>query len=110
MFFTLKISGESEVDGRTLQSLKDYEALSPPFDFTAVAKNPFGVCELVNQCPLHNHAVADGFWIILAPLSAGRTHTIHFKADVPFPDVIPPGMPFTFTTEVTYNLRVQGGQ
>ena len=101
---------EADVDGKTLQSLTNYRAVSPPppFTFTAVKGNPFGVCELVNNCSsgsLTSSAAADGFWIMLTPLSPGK-HTIHFAATVPFPNVNPPATPFTFTTEATYNLTV----
>ena len=90
---------EADVDGVKLQSLQNYRAVSAPFTFTTVAGNPFGLCPADGSCPLTSRAVADGFWIILTPLSPG-THTIHFKADVPF---------FPFTTEVTYTLTVQPG-
>jgi hypothetical protein len=91
---------EADVDGVKLQNLPNYRAVSPPFTFTTVAGNPFGLCPADGSCPLTSRAVADGFWIILTPLNPG-THTIHFKADVPF---------FPFTTEVTYTLTVQPGR
>lgn len=85
---------EADVDGVTLQNLPNYRAVSPPFDFTAAVGNPF----MVPVGP--SHGVADGFWIILTPLSPGM-HTIHFAASVPF---------FMFQTESTYHLMVQPGQ
>jgi hypothetical protein len=85
---------KAHVDGMQLTDLTNFRAGSPPFDFTApAAGNPFGVPS--------SHAVADGFWIILNPLSAGK-HTIHFKAKVPFPEI-----GFTLKTETTYQLTVQ---
>jgi hypothetical protein len=98
---------EAEVDGKTLQNLTNYRAVSPPppFTFTAVKGNPFGVCELVNNCSsgsLTSRAVADGFWIMLKPLSPGK-HTIHFAATVPFPNV---DQPFTYTADTTYHVTV----
>jgi hypothetical protein len=97
---------EATVDKQELTNLTHYRAATPPplFPFTAVAGNPFGVCELVNNClsgSLTSMAAADGFWIILTPLKAGK-HTIHFAATVPFPEI-----PFKFTTDVTYNLIVK---
>ena len=89
------------VDGTQLQDLTDFRAVSPPFDFTTVAGNPFGLCPALSPCPLTSHAVADGFWIILDPLSTGK-YTIHFKAYVPFPEI-----GFTLKTETTYQLTVQ---
>jgi hypothetical protein len=91
---------EADVDGETVQNLTDYRAVSPPFDFTSVPNNPLGVCQ---PAGCDSHAVADGFWIILTPLSPG-THTIHFAAKVPFPE-----LNFTFETDTTYHLMVQGG-
>lgn len=94
-----KASLEAAVDHVKIQNLEHFRAVSPPFNFTAVKGNPFGVCELVNNCSsgsLTSRAVADGFWIILKPLSPGK-HTIHFAASVPF---------FGFTTDTTYNITV----
>ena len=90
----------AQVDGVQLQSLTNYRALSPapPFDFTEVAGNPFGLCPTIRPCPLHSHAAADGFWIILdPPLSPGK-HMIDFAATVPF---------FGLTTGANYCLIVQ---
>jgi len=90
----------AQVDGVQLQSLTNYRALSPapPFLFTEVAGNPFGLCPTIHPCPLTSQSVADGFWIILdPPLSAGK-HTIDFAATIPF---------FGFTTGATYDLTVQ---
>src|SRR6266702_1287407 len=89
----------AQVDGVKLKQLTNYRALSPapPFTFTAVEGNPFGLHAGPSQ------AVADGFWIILGPqpLSAGK-HTIDFAATVPFPE-----LGFTFTTGANYCLIVQ---
>jgi hypothetical protein len=68
---------EATVDGRMLQSLRNYRALSQPFDFTAVDNN----VALIPAGP--NRGVADGFWIILTPLSAGK-HTVDFMSAIPF--------------------------
>ena len=84
----------ADVDGKTLHNLTSYRAVSPPFDLTGVENN-----KLIPPGP--THAVADGFWIILTPLSAG-THTIHFSATVPFPE-----LGFTFVLDQTYRLTVQ---
>jgi hypothetical protein len=68
----------ANVDGRALQSLSDYRAHStpPPFPFTAVSNNLFGLQ------PTPTQAVADGFWIMLMPLTQGK-HTVHFGATIP---------------------------
>ncbi len=88
----------AEVDGKPLTNLTNYRAVSAPFSFTAVAGNPF----LSSICPdgCDGHAVADGFWIMLAPLSPGA-HTIHFTASVPFPEI-----DFTYKNNTTYKLTV----
>jgi hypothetical protein len=94
---------KADVDGVTLQNLTNYRAVSPPFTFTTVDGNPFGLCPADGPCPLTSRAVADGFWIILTPLSPGA-HTIHFTASVPFPE-----LRFTFNTDTTYHLTIQPG-
>lgn len=94
---------EADVDGIQLHHLTAFRAASPfpPFTFTTVEGNPFGLCPAISSCPLTSQAVADGYWIILRPLSLGR-HTIHFAATVPFPEIN-----FTLQTETTYTLIVQ---
>ena len=73
----------ADIDGRTLGDLTSYRAVSPSlFEITPVTGNPFGIP--VGNPPT-TQALADGFWIILAPLATG-THTIHFTATVPFPE------------------------
>ena len=85
---------KAAVDGVKLQNLPNYRAVSPPFDFTAAVGNPFSVPAGPSR------GVADGFWIILTPLSPGM-HTVHFSASVPF---------FPFSTDTTYHLMVQPGR
>jgi hypothetical protein len=87
---------QADVDGQKLQNLLDYRAHSdpPPFPFNATSGNIFGV-------PAgQSSAVADGFWIMLSPLSPG-SHTIHFAAKVRFPV-----FRFTFSDDATFNLVV----
>jgi hypothetical protein len=84
------------VDNVPLQNLTNYRAVSQPFDFTSAPLNPLGVCQ-PQGC--NSRAVADGFWIILTPLSPG-THTIQFTANIPF---------FGFTADILYNLTIQPG-
>jgi hypothetical protein len=88
---------EAAVDHVKIQNLERFRAVSPPFDFTSAPGNPLGVCQ-PDGC--NSHAVADGFWIILKPLSPGK-HTIHFAATVPFPEIN-----FTFTADTTYHITV----
>ncbi len=86
---------EADVDGTMLVNLAHYEAESPPFDFTSAPGNPLGVPS--------SHSVADGFWIILHPLSVG-VHKIHFLGTAIFPETSPP-TPVTFEEEYTLTVR-----
>jgi hypothetical protein len=45
--------------------------------------------------------VADGYWIMLAPLKVGQ-HTLHFTGTEEFPE-----WDWAFTVDVTYYLTVQ---
>jgi hypothetical protein len=58
------------IDGMTLQNLKNYRVLSPPFDVTLPEKNFYGV----RSGP--TRAVSDGYWVFLKPLSLGK-HEIY---------------------------------
>jgi hypothetical protein len=93
---------EARVDGRGLQNLEDYRVRSnpPPFMYSAGPGNLFGLTDQDGR------SVADGFWIILRPLSPGK-HTVQFTASVPFPDAQPPFTPFTFAPRAEYCLVVQ---
>jgi len=78
---SLGVSGATlvaNIDGRDLRMLSDYRAHTspPPFPFTAVSGNLFGLA------PTPTQAVADGFWIMLMPLNPGK-HTVHFGATLP---------------------------
>jgi hypothetical protein len=84
---------EASVDGRQLQDLTIYRALSPAFDFTSAPGNPLGVCQ-PDGC--NSHAVADGFWIMLTPLSKG-TQIVHFHGEI---------SSLSFTIDTTYNLTI----
>jgi hypothetical protein len=84
------------VDGKSLQNLPSYRALSAPFNI-GCADNPVVPTDNF-PCPTGpNRSVADGFWIILTPLSVGP-HTIHITVNIPS----------VFTTDVTYKLTVAG--
>ena len=81
---------EASVDGVPLQGLSDYRVQSPVFSLTLPAGAVFGL-----PSGTFTPMVSDGYWLMLAPLSAG-THTIHFKG------VSNSG----FEVEVMYNLTV----
>jgi len=85
-----------EIDGKKVKNLEDYRAKSPKFtfEFSRKAKkkeNMLWICckgypsskdceDATTKFNCDNmKAVADGYWIMLKPLSRGK-HTIHFQA------------------------------
>ena len=82
---------ECSVDGVPLKNLFDYRAESPAFTL------PEGLL-VGDRYP----AVADGYWILLAPLSAGD-HVIHFRMH------IAEGEFAGSEHDVTYYLTVKAG-
>ena len=87
---------EATVDGVKLDDLKNYRVQSPLFNFTYPENNLGGVPSGPSQ------AVADGYWVMLHPLTAGE-HTIQFKAAISDPSAT---NPFNFVTDVKYQLTV----
>jgi hypothetical protein len=79
-----------EIDGVSIQNLQAYRAGSPLFDFTIPDNNILGLAAGSGQ------AVADGVYLMLAPLSVGQ-HTIHFTGTF---------VSFGFTLDITYHLSV----
>src|SRR5262245_16638557 len=78
------------IDGRSVDDIRSsYRADSPLYSFSAPAGGLFG------PDPVTGMSVSDGYWIFLAPLSAG-THSIHLEAP-------------EFGQDVTYNLTVRPG-
>jgi hypothetical protein len=81
------------IDGQPVGNLAQQRVPSPALTITlpdnpAAAKGPY------------TPNVSDGYWLLLAPLSAGK-HTIYFKGTFT-------GGPFEgFVVELTYNLTVQ---
>jgi hypothetical protein len=85
---------EASIDGVPLLNLNDYRVQSPVFSVTLPEGN-------ILDIPSGTYApmISDGYWLMLAPLSAGA-HTIHFKGIVT-------GGPFDgFEIEGTYHLTV----
>jgi len=90
------------VDGVPIDGLESYRAQSSPFDVN--------LSDLVADWGYTpgpaGPAVADGYWVMLAPLEAGP-HEIHFKGGLTFTE---PGFEgWTFTTEMLYHLTVDAG-
>jgi hypothetical protein len=84
----------ASIDGVPVRHLRDYRVQSPVFSVTLPERNVVDVPS-ATYAPM----VSDGYWLMLAPLSAGA-HTIHFKNSIT-------GGPFAGTeTEVTYHLTI----
>jgi hypothetical protein len=77
---------EVSIDGVPLENLQNYRAVSPPFDSNLIFGEP-----VVTYSP----SISDGYWLMLAPLSAGE-HTISILGKIN-PD---------FVVDVTYQLTV----
>lgn len=86
----------ASVDGRAIGGLHAFRFASPLFRFRSVSDNPFGVP--ATPPGGLSKSVADGYWIMLHPLSAG-IHRIKFGGAAPA---------FGFTTVATYTIRVGG--
>ena len=80
----------AEIDGVAVPHLDRYRVESPLFTFTVPPSNVLGVAAGTGQ------SVSNGYYLMLAPLSAGK-HVIHFSGA--FPD-------FPFTVGITYTLTV----
>jgi hypothetical protein len=85
---------EASIDGVPLLNLNDYRVQSPVFSVTLPEGNILNI-----SSGTYTPMVSDGYWLMLAPLSAGA-HTIHYKGIVT-------GGPFEgFEIEGTYHLTV----
>jgi hypothetical protein len=92
------VSVSCSVDGVSVQNLAAYRVQSPQFSFTA--PDPW----IFSPAPGgEGTSVADGYFVMLAPFSAG-THTIHLTGLIHF--AIGEGDPFDgdFSLDVTYNV------
>ncbi|HPF35618.1 MAG TPA: hypothetical protein P5571_09170 [Candidatus Krumholzibacteria bacterium] len=89
-----------EVDGVALQNVEDYRVQSPGmFDYVVPENNMFEAFGLDYPAGEYHDGFCDGYYIMLAPLSAGQ-HTIHMLATFP--------APYNDTIEVTFELTVAG--
>lgn len=83
------------LDGVELTNLSSYRATSDLFTYTGNIDLASCFDGCINGLP--QPAVADGYWLMLKPLSPG-THTLHFTG----------GMPdFGFFVDVTYTLTAE---
>src|SRR5918992_163213 len=88
---------DASVDGVKIENLQQYRAVSPQFDLILPNSNVFGLT------PGTTRSVADGFWIILQPLPAGK-HEVGFSGSSV--DFTSSGV-MNFATEAKYQLNVQ---
>jgi hypothetical protein len=88
---------EASLDGQNID-LSHARSQSPLFKTKVAVDNPFGEPPDAKA----RTAFADGYWILLKPLSVGA-HVIHFKATFDLSEL---GQP-DFTTEVTYHLTIE---
>lgn len=86
---------EASVDGVPIRSLNQARAQSPLFSFTLP---PEDVLSLYGSEPNPSAAVADGYWVLLPPLSVGE-HTIEFRGVAELPG-------FTFEQKISYAVTV----
>ena len=87
---------ECAVDGEALQDLFGYRADSPV--------GSFGPNEITDVPDGSDLLVADGYWILLKPLSEGE-HEIHFTGQLTF-TVAEHGFDFVFDLDVIYYLTI----
>lgn len=83
-----------EIDGRTVPNVNSLRVSGEVGDCTIPDDNIFGV----PFDPVPHKCVADGYWALLPPLSAGN-HTIHFAGGV---------AAVGFSLDVTYHITVRG--
>jgi hypothetical protein len=86
------------IDGVTVQNLAAYRVQTGDFAFTVPANNILGV-----PGPTSGFSSADGYYLLLAPLSAG-THTIHIKGT--FHDPFDPMHPVVFPLDTALTVTV----
>jgi hypothetical protein len=86
----------AEIDGIPVQNVMAYRFQSRDFSFTAPPGNLNGIGPSDDDSGGLGQSTADGYYLLLAPLSAGA-HTVHFKGTF---------TGFDFTIDTTYHLVV----
>ncbi|MBA3649545.1 MAG: hypothetical protein H0W62_13510 [Chitinophagales bacterium] len=89
------------VDGTPVKNIDSFRAASPQFHFFAPTPWIFG------ETGGPGTAVADGYYLLIKPLSAGSIHVIHYSGRFHFS--IAEGDPFDYdaATDMTYNITVK---
>ncbi|HUS36091.1 MAG TPA: hypothetical protein VM680_12140 [Verrucomicrobiae bacterium] len=90
------------VDGVSIGNLQNFRTESPLFTFGPLPENNFLGLPEGTTSP----SVADGYHVMLAPLSAGQ-HTIHYTGAIVFTQEAD-GFDFSFTLDITYRITVAG--
>ncbi len=85
-----------EIDGRPVENISAYRCQTPEDGEYMVT---FPEDSVWLPAGTYGPSVSDGYYFMLAPLSAGQ-HTIHFHAAVPL---------FDWSLDVTYHITVVGG-
>jgi hypothetical protein len=100
------VSVTCEIDGQSVQNLSSFRVQSPLYTYGPLPANNvlqyFGVDAPAGSTSL---SVADGYFVMLAPLSAGQ-HTIHFAGIILFTQA-QDGFDELFELDITYHLTVQ---
>lgn len=105
-FFANHITSVScSIDGVEVKSLQNYRFHSKLFTWGPLPAN--NLFQNPDNFPggLTSQAVSDGYFIMVAPLSAG-SHTIHFAGTLVF-TAAKDGFDLLFVEDITYNLTVQ---
>ena len=92
------------VDGVAIKNLENYRAESPDFEFIFNDE----LAELFELAGgLKSPAVADGYWLMLAPLSVGE-HMIEFHGVAEISEANGDPFDLSFTVDIIYHLTVVG--
>jgi len=92
-----------DLDGEPIEILSDHRATSPPFDVTLPDDNLAQFLGLTAPPGTYGPFYADGVYLMLKPLPAGR-HTLHFTGRI---DIPPAGAGTEdFTLDIHYGIQV----
>ena len=92
-----------EIDGVAVEMLEAYRTQSSEmFSLTVPDDNVFDLWGVPTDAGTYYPSVADGYYVMVAPLSVGN-HTIHLHGEIP---------DFEYVTDVTFHLTVinRGGR
>jgi hypothetical protein len=94
------------VDGRVVRHLDNYRMESPLFTIGPVPdNNVFQATGVPAPAGTTTPSVSDGVFVMVEPLCTGR-HTIHFTGSLVF-TLAQDGFDFTFSQDITYDLKVK---